>query len=136
MIAPTRWAKSNDCCRSTSTGADSGCCACHSSSGGGPWINVGGSWSATTWSTCRRIRRHRRSPGLGSGVVMTTSPKVATRPTSIAVEHYRKGRLLPGMVITVEPGLYFKADDLLVACRVAGYRGADRGRCLDYIDGQ
>ncbi|MDR1387453.1 MAG: aminopeptidase P N-terminal domain-containing protein [Propionibacteriaceae bacterium] len=28
-------------------------------------------------------------------------------------ENYRQGRLAPGMVITVEPGLYFKATDLL-----------------------
>ncbi|QDP97812.1 aminopeptidase P family protein [Microlunatus elymi] len=29
-------------------------------------------------------------------------------------ENYREGELKPGMVITVEPGIYFKADDLLV----------------------
>jgi Xaa-Pro aminopeptidase len=28
-------------------------------------------------------------------------------------EHYMDGELKPGMVLTVEPGLYFKADDLL-----------------------
>ncbi len=36
------------------------------------------------------------------------------------VEHYREGELRPGMVITVEPGLYFKADDLLVPERLRG----------------
>jgi Xaa-Pro aminopeptidase len=29
-------------------------------------------------------------------------------------ELYREGRLEPGMVFTIEPGLYFKADDLAV----------------------
>ena len=28
-------------------------------------------------------------------------------------ENYREGTLKPGMIITVEPGLYFKADDEL-----------------------
>ena len=36
------------------------------------------------------------------------------------VEHYRGGTLAPGMVITVEPGLYFKSDDLLVPERLRG----------------
>ncbi|MBA8794466.1 Xaa-Pro aminopeptidase [Friedmanniella endophytica] len=35
-------------------------------------------------------------------------------------ENYRQGTLAPGMVITVEPGLYFKADDLLVPERFRG----------------
>jgi Xaa-Pro aminopeptidase len=35
-------------------------------------------------------------------------------------ERYRKGRLEPGMVLTVEPGLYFQKDDLTVPAR---YRG-------------
>ncbi len=35
-------------------------------------------------------------------------------------EHYRQGTLRPGMVITVEPGLYFKSDDLLVPERLRG----------------
>ncbi|HEY5820753.1 MAG TPA: aminopeptidase P family protein [Propionibacteriaceae bacterium] len=35
-------------------------------------------------------------------------------------EHYREGTLAPGMVITVEPGLYFKADDLLIPERLRG----------------
>nr|WP_245581199.1 aminopeptidase P family protein [Propionicicella superfundia] len=35
-------------------------------------------------------------------------------------ENYRDGLLAPGMVVTVEPGLYFKATDLLVP---AEYRG-------------
>jgi len=35
-------------------------------------------------------------------------------------ERYRQGRLEPGMVLTVEPGLYFQKDDLTVPAR---YRG-------------
>ena len=35
-------------------------------------------------------------------------------------EHYRQGTLRPGMVITVEPGLYFKATDLLVPEELRG----------------
>ncbi len=35
-------------------------------------------------------------------------------------EHYREGELKPGMVITVEPGLYFKSDDELVSAEFRG----------------
>lgn len=35
-------------------------------------------------------------------------------------EDYLEGTLAPGMVITVEPGLYFKADDLLVPRELRG----------------
>jgi Xaa-Pro aminopeptidase len=35
-------------------------------------------------------------------------------------EHYRHGPLLPGMVLTVEPGLYFQADDELVPEELRG----------------
>ena len=35
-------------------------------------------------------------------------------------EQYREGTLRPGMVITVEPGLYFKADDELVPPNLRG----------------
>jgi len=35
-------------------------------------------------------------------------------------ENYKYGKLLPGMVLTVEPGLYFQTDDLTVPAR---YRG-------------
>jgi Xaa-Pro aminopeptidase len=35
-------------------------------------------------------------------------------------ENYRHGKLRPGMVLTVEPGLYFQRDDLTVPTR---YRG-------------
>jgi Xaa-Pro aminopeptidase len=35
-------------------------------------------------------------------------------------ENYRDGTLQPGMVITVEPGIYFKADDLLVPEELRG----------------
>jgi Xaa-Pro aminopeptidase len=35
-------------------------------------------------------------------------------------EDYLEGTLAPGMVITVEPGLYFKADDLLVPQELRG----------------
>ncbi|HET9871629.1 MAG TPA: aminopeptidase P family protein [Propionibacteriaceae bacterium] len=36
------------------------------------------------------------------------------------VENYRRGTLKPGMVITVEPGLYFKSSDLLVPPELRG----------------
>jgi Xaa-Pro aminopeptidase len=35
-------------------------------------------------------------------------------------EHYRQGTLTPGMVLTVEPGLYFKTDDELVPEELRG----------------
>ena len=35
-------------------------------------------------------------------------------------ENYRQGELKPGMVITVEPGLYFKSDDELVPAELRG----------------
>jgi len=35
-------------------------------------------------------------------------------------ENYRRGELRPGMVITVEPGLYFKSDDELVPAELRG----------------
>jgi Xaa-Pro aminopeptidase len=35
-------------------------------------------------------------------------------------ENYREGTLRPGMVITVEPGLYFKSTDLLVPEELRG----------------
>jgi len=35
-------------------------------------------------------------------------------------EHYKYGKLRPGMVLTIEPGLYFQLDDLTVPAR---YRG-------------
>lgn len=36
------------------------------------------------------------------------------------LENYRQGTLRPGMVLTVEPGLYFKADDALVPEELRG----------------
>jgi Xaa-Pro aminopeptidase len=36
------------------------------------------------------------------------------------VENYREGTLQPGMVLTVEPGLYFKPDDELVPAALRG----------------
>ena len=35
-------------------------------------------------------------------------------------EDYMEGTLAPGMVLTVEPGLYFKADDELVPAELRG----------------
>jgi Xaa-Pro aminopeptidase len=35
-------------------------------------------------------------------------------------EEYLSGELVPGMILTVEPGLYFKADDLLVPAELRG----------------
>jgi len=35
-------------------------------------------------------------------------------------ENYKYGKLEPGMVLTVEPGLYFQTDDLTVPAK---YRG-------------
>ncbi|MGA8256121.1 MAG: aminopeptidase P family protein [Nocardioides sp.] len=37
-----------------------------------------------------------------------------------APESYAQGQLAPGMVLTVEPGLYFQADDLLVPAELRG----------------
>jgi Xaa-Pro aminopeptidase len=36
------------------------------------------------------------------------------------IETYREGILQPGMIITVEPGLYFKPDDELVPKSLSG----------------
>ena len=38
------------------------------------------------------------------------------------MESYREGVLQPGMIITVEPGLYFKPDDELVPDTAAWHR--------------
>ena len=35
-------------------------------------------------------------------------------------ENYNDGKLEPGMVLTVEPGLYFQEDDLLVPAELRG----------------
>jgi len=35
-------------------------------------------------------------------------------------EEYMSAELTPGMILTVEPGLYFKADDLLVPAELRG----------------
>ena len=35
-------------------------------------------------------------------------------------ENYREGTLAPGMIITIEPGIYFKSEDLLVPERFRG----------------
>ena len=43
-------------------------------------------------------------------------------------EEYMDAVLEPGMVLTVEPGLYFKADDLLAPGAVPRHRRAHRGR--------
>jgi Xaa-Pro aminopeptidase len=37
-----------------------------------------------------------------------------------APQHYKEGTLEPGMVLTVEPGLYFQEDDLLVPADLRG----------------
>ena len=43
-------------------------------------------------------------------------------------EVYTQGDLAEGMVLTVEPGLYFQEDDLLVPEEMRGHRHPDRGR--------
>ena len=45
-----------------------------------------------------------------------------------ARESYHDGDLAPGMVLTVEPGLYFQEDDLLVPEELRGHRHPHRGR--------
>ena len=86
------------------------------------------SWptASTTWGCCR-CRSRRRSP---------PSSKVYSRWTLHGVSHmlgmdvhdcgkaapeaYTKGNLAEGMVLTVEPGLYFQEDDLLVPEELRG----------------
>ena len=43
-------------------------------------------------------------------------------------ENYKFGKLEAGMVLTVEPGLYFQTDDLTVPATVPRHRRAHRGR--------
>ncbi len=43
-------------------------------------------------------------------------------------EAYKYGKLKAGMVLTVEPGLYFQTDDLTVPRALPRHRRAHRGR--------
>ncbi|MGI5863112.1 MAG: aminopeptidase P family protein [Myxococcales bacterium] len=61
--------------------------------------------------TYKRYTLHSVSHFLGIDV----HDSAAARP-----EKYRQGKLEPGMVITVEPGLYFQPDDLTVPPRFRG----------------
>ncbi len=86
----------------TSTTRRSGCWPSGSWSGGlsrGPWS---GCWS---WGLQRRWTLH----GTGHMLGMDVHDCAAAR-----MESYVDGTLEPGMVLTVEPGLYFQADDLTV----------------------
>ena len=74
--------------------------------------------TAAGWCTARRIT---------SASTCTTAPRPGGRTTA-------RARCEPGMIITVEPGLYFKSDDRAGAGRAARHRRADRGRHLDHID--
>ena len=59
----------------------------------------------------RRYTLHSVSHLLGLDV----HDSAAARP-----ENYRQGKLKPGMVLTIEPGLYFQPDDLTVPPRFRG----------------
>ncbi|MDR0966355.1 MAG: aminopeptidase P family protein [Myxococcales bacterium] len=61
--------------------------------------------------TYRRYTLHSTSHLLGLDVHDSAS----ARP-----ESYRQGKLKPGMVLTIEPGLYFQPDDLTVPPRFRG----------------
>lgn len=50
-------------------------------------------------------------------------------------EHYREGTLAPGMVITVEPGIYFKSTDLLVPEKFRGIGVRIEDDILITVDG-
>ena len=59
----------------------------------------------------RRFTRHGTSHMLGLDVHDCSHARD---------DHYRNGPLLPGMVLTVEPGLYFQPDDLTVPEHLRG----------------
>ena len=86
-------------------------------------VDVEGTLDADHGQYHRRWMVHGTSHHLGIDV---HDCALATR------EEYSDAELRPGMVITVEPGLYFKADDLLVPERAARQRRAHRGRRPDH----
>ncbi|HBY21961.1 MAG TPA: Xaa-Pro aminopeptidase, partial [Propionibacteriaceae bacterium] len=74
-------------------------------------IDVEASLDTETGQYHRRWMVHGTSHHLGIDV---HDCALATR------EEYMDAELVPGMVLTVEPGLYFKADDLLAPERFRG----------------
>ena len=75
-------------------------------------IDVEGTLSDETGQYHRRWMVHGTSHHLGIDV---HDCALATR------EEYLDAELRPGMIVTVEPGLYFKADDLLAPERFRGH---------------
>ena len=81
--------------------------------------------------TRRGVAAARRTSSTAAGwctAPATTWASTCTTARRPARELYLDGVLEPGMVFTIEPGLYFKADDLLVPAGVPRHRRADRGR--------
>ena len=82
--------------------------------------------ASRTWSCCRspprrRSTRSRRSTPAGRCTAPATcSAWTSTTATRASPDIYPKGDLEEGMVLTVEPGLYFQEDDLLVPEELRG----------------
>ena len=69
-------------------------------------------------SAYKRFFMHRTSHWLGMDVHDVGAYFVEGKPRALE----------PGMVLTVEPGIYIAPDDATVPVRVARHRGPHRGR--------